>query len=74
MNYFLASLFTALSFLTFGQDSIVFSGTVSDKNSNEALDFAQISIIELNESTYSDNNGKFSIKIPKGDYHIKIQF
>lgn len=73
MKYFLVTFFFALSFLTFGQDSIVFSGTVSDKNSTKALDFVQISIVELNQSTYSNDNGEFSIKIPKGEYHIKIQ-
>lgn len=70
-NVFFILLFFFFSY-SFGQDTIVFSGKVQDKTTNEFLDFAQVSIRELNISTYTNDKGEYQIKLPIGEYHVKI--
>ncbi len=58
--------------MAFSQDSILFSGYVYDKNTNESIDFAQVSILELNQFVYTNEKGAFKITLPTGEYHIRI--
>lgn len=59
--------------LSFAQDSIIFSGKVLEHHSQQPLDFATVSIKELNQLVYTDENGAFSMVIPSGKYHVTVQ-
>lgn len=72
MRFIVLTLLTFFLSVAYGQDSIVFSGKVSDKQSSEQLDFVQISIKELNISTYTNDKGEFVFHIPAGEYHLKL--
>ena len=61
-----------LGFTSIGQKGQI-SGQINSESGNE-IPFAQISIIELNKSFYSDKTGFFmSPKIPYGSYYISIK-
>ena len=59
--------------ITFAQNMIRISGTVTTENS-QAVSFVNITIEELNRSAFSDSKGKFSFTdIPTGTYHISLK-
>lgn len=72
MKSFLLSTFFLFNLLAFSQDSILFSGYIYDKNTGEGLDFVQVSIVELNQAAYTNQEGAFKFNIPKGEYHVKV--
>lgn len=74
MKHLLSFLFVLITTLIFGQSSVSFSGKISDKNSNKALDFVQVSIKELNLSTYTNEHGEFQLSVPKGEYLVSFIF
>jgi len=59
--------------LLFSQFSI--SGRVSDKQTNEGLPGAHVSVRETNVSTFTGPDGQYEIKdLPKGTYTVKVTF
>jgi hypothetical protein len=61
-----------ISVLSFSQDKVTLSGTVSDKNTNETLIGVSVLIEELKTGTATNEYGFYSITIPKGNYTIRI--
>lgn len=61
-----------ISSLSFSQDKVTLSGTVSDKNTNETLIGVSVLIEELKTGTATNEYGFYSITIPKGNYTIRI--
>ncbi len=50
-------------------------GHVIEKGTEENLPYASAMIVETNQGTVTDENGKFVFeKIPKGEYTIRVQF
>lgn len=62
---FLLTLFISMPFFTFAQDRSV-TGTVQDEN-GAPLSSVSVTIIGKSLGTVTDNKGKFSIRISKGD-------
>ena len=52
----------------------VFSGTVINSKTNEAISGAIIQIKETNQTILSDTNGMFHISLNKGTYNIKVSY
>jgi hypothetical protein len=67
---FLLSLSSALN----AQQKFVLSGNIKDSLSNEAMPSATIFVKELNNGTYADENGNFSISLPEGNYTLQISY
>jgi len=64
------SLLLIASF-SYGQE-FTLSGIVEVKSSAEPIAFANVYISELERGAQTDLNGKFSIKLPAGEYTLKI--
>lgn len=54
--------------------SITIGGVIKDSITGEALSGANIYINELKRGTQTDTEGKYSIKVLKGSYHIKVSY
>lgn len=73
-------LFT--TFISFGQgnagNSVKISGQVLEKDTNQPLEFATVTIQTTDETTVNggltDVNGEYSIDVPPGIYNIKFDF
>jgi iron complex outermembrane receptor protein len=65
-------LFLFVSLLANAQN-VTLSGKVVDEN-NKALGGATIMILETNQGTSADLNGKFSVNIEKGTYTLRVSF
>lgn len=59
--------------VTYAQDVFIFSGYVQDAKTNDPLDYVSVSIKELNQSTYADDNGFFRFNLPKGNYSVVFE-
>ena len=67
-------LYLCSFFLTFsGQNSFVFSGTVSD-STGKALPFATISVNQAQYGALSDSRGTFRLVLPAGTHQVRISF
>ncbi|MEO0473790.1 MAG: TonB-dependent receptor, partial [Bacteroidota bacterium] len=53
---------------------LTLSGTIREKDSEEALGNATIWVRELNSGIYSNEHGFFSISLPPGKYHIRFSY
>lgn len=54
--------------------NFVFKGCINDALNSEHLDFASVTIVELNKSTETDEHGEFEFdKICAGTYQLKVQ-
>ena len=81
VKYFLTTIF--LTFLgvsfTFGQ-SYTLKGTILDSDSNDPLGFVQVAVFTSQDQTRpisfsdSDEDGVFSLEVPKGKYTLKAFF
>lgn len=73
---FILSLF---SLVAFAQQNVSISGKVIDKDSNLPMEYSIVYIqnAENSSAVYggtTDENGFFSVSVPKGNYNIKIDF
>ncbi|MBN1118894.1 MAG: TonB-dependent receptor [Bacteroidales bacterium] len=66
-------LFFSFYSLVFAQSRYSIGGIITDEK-GEPLVGANIIIKELTIGTVSDNQGKFSIKLAKGDYHVLVSY
>ncbi|WP_373521820.1 TonB-dependent receptor domain-containing protein [Aquiflexum sp.] len=81
VKYFLVIIFLIVlgSSDTFGQSYSV-KGTILDSDSNDPLGFVQVAIFSLKDQTRpisfsdSDEDGLFSLEVPKGKYNVKAFF
>ncbi len=70
---FLLFCFFLLSFLSaYSQTTI--SGTVTDKETGEALIGANVIVPESNMGTATDVEGKYSLKLPEGAQEIEVSY
>ena len=73
-------LFTLIPYVINAQQgSITVSGTILDQDSKTPLEYATISLFNVNDSIVkyggiSDLNGKFNLEIIKGNYDIKLNY
>ena len=56
------------------QNNIELTGHLNDSLSREPLVGATVTIEELTIGTVTDPNGMFTITVPKGEYHITIDY
>jgi hypothetical protein len=70
---FIAFLLLINSILV-AQEAIELQGIVKDSASIEALAFAAVTITPINKGLATDENGKFNIILPKGEYTLQISF
>ena len=61
------------------QGFITVSGTILDQDSKTPLEYATISLFNVNDSIVkyggiSDLNGKFNLEINRGNYDIKLNY
>jgi hypothetical protein len=67
--------FFLLSFyLSFSQERMTLSGTVTDAGSNETLIGATIYVPLTKTGTATNEYGFYSITLPKGDYKIEVSY
>uniref|UniRef100_UPI004049BE74 carboxypeptidase regulatory-like domain-containing protein n=1 Tax=Fluviicola sp. TaxID=1917219 RepID=UPI004049BE74 len=64
---------TLFSLLAFAQTNGKVEGRVLDKNTQELIQGAQISISTLTAKYTSDFDGKFSFELPTGTYNISVK-
>ena len=62
------------SLLGFGQEKVTLSGVISDANNNETLIGVSVYVSELNIGTYTNEDGFYSITLPKGNYTLQISY
>src|SRR5690554_7908260 len=72
-------LFSLISLVAFSQQSVKISGKVSEKNTGLPLEYSIIYIKNTQNPSAvyggtTDEQGVFSISVPKGNYDIKIDF
>ncbi|MFA5557111.1 MAG: outer membrane beta-barrel family protein [Flavobacteriaceae bacterium] len=72
-------LFSLISLVAFSQQSVKISGKVSEKNTGLPLEYSIIYIKNTQNPSAvyggtTDEQGAFSISVPKGNYDIKIDF
>src|SRR5690554_7300011 len=72
-------LFSLISLVAFSQQSVKISGKVSEKNTGLPLEYSIIYIKNTQNPSAvyggtTDEQGSFSISVPKGNYDIKIDF
>ncbi|MDG2367635.1 MAG: TonB-dependent receptor [Flavobacteriaceae bacterium] len=73
-------LFTLIPYVINAQQgSITVSGTILDQDSKTPLEYATISLFNVNDSIVkyggiSDLNGKFNLEINRGNYDIKLNY
>ncbi len=65
-------IFLLFSIMSFSQDYYSIIGRISDFKSQEALRGVNLFIPEINLKISTDNYGFYSIKLPKGEYTLKI--
>ena len=71
-NIISATLFLFASITAFGQD---FTGTVLDKETKQAVSYAQVYFVDLKTGTTTDENGIFKIEhFNQKIIHIQITF
>ncbi|MFL9845464.1 TonB-dependent receptor [Flavobacterium rhizosphaerae] len=71
---FLAITFFFIA-LGYSQDTGVITGTVTDKDmNNETLPFASVAIKGTSIGTNTDDNGKYSLKVPAGNHTLVFAF
>ncbi|MCB0478333.1 MAG: TonB-dependent receptor [Crocinitomicaceae bacterium] len=71
ITFLIIFLFTSLGIYS---QEYTLSGIVEVKTSAEPVAFANVYIVELQKGAQTDLNGKFSIKLPEGEYTLKISF
>lgn len=59
---------------TFAQNNGIIRGSVKDKNTQEALIGASITVESLSLGTATDLNGEFKLSLPVGTYNIKASY
>ncbi len=64
-------IFLLLSFLGFAQEKITISGTIT--NGKHKVPFANISAEGTSYGVAADIDGNYQLKIPSGNYTIKVQ-
>ena len=67
-------VFLFFSILGLSQEKVTLSGVVSDANTNETLIGVSVFVPELNTGNYTNENGFYSITVPKGNYTIQISY
>ncbi|MDR2221215.1 MAG: TonB-dependent receptor [Flavobacteriaceae bacterium] len=70
-------LFFAAMFVSFGQSKVKISGRVFDKDLNEAIPYATITIKkgeQVVSGGMTNDNGAFDLSIPSDKYSIDVQF
>ncbi|MBP5455173.1 MAG: TonB-dependent receptor [Paludibacteraceae bacterium] len=70
--FFIAISFTPLTAQT--QSTSTLSGSVKDAESHESLIGVSIYVEETKGGCVTDANGKYSLKLPVGEYHISISY
>ncbi|KAF2513240.1 TonB-dependent receptor [Flavobacterium arcticum] len=61
--------------LGFSQNTAIVTGTVTDKDmNNETLPFASVAIKGTNIGTNTDENGKYTLKVPAGSHTLVFGF
>ena len=68
--FFLYSLFFSP---LLAQEPVTFSGLVTDP-SGSPLPFASVSINSAEYGTVTDREGRFSIRLPQGDYEVRVSY
>ncbi|MCM1377437.1 MAG: TonB-dependent receptor [Clostridium sp.] len=53
---------------------ISFSGSVIDGSTSEPLPYAAVLLMPGNHSAMTDDNGRFSMRVPAGKYTIKVSY
>ncbi|KAF2520096.1 TonB-dependent receptor [Flavobacterium salilacus subsp. salilacus] len=73
IKFLLISLF--IFTLGFSQNTATITGTVTDKDmNNETLPFASVAIKGTNIGTNTDENGKYTLKVPAGSHTLVFGF
>jgi ferric enterobactin receptor len=76
--YFSAFFFLLLSTTIFCQkketELIAISGKVVDETTKELLVGANVLFSEINKTVITNNLGAFQIKVPKGNYNVKVSY
>ena len=62
------------SLVSFSQEKVTLSGTISDESTNETLIGLTVIIEELKTGTTTNEYGYFSITLPKGNYTIRYTY
>ena len=70
---------TSTSLLYSQNSEVIVTGTVTDSETNIPLEYATISVFNVNSEdaingVISDSNGEFSIELSKGNYDFKVEF
>ncbi len=73
LKFLLISLF--IFTLGFSQNTAIITGTVTDKDmNNETLPFASVAIKGTSIGTNTDENGKYTLKVPAGSHILVFGF
>jgi len=72
-------LFISTSLLHSQNNKVIVTGTITDSETNIALEYATISVFNVNSDkaingVISESNGEFSIELNKGNYDFKVEF
>ncbi|MEM6767403.1 MAG: carboxypeptidase-like regulatory domain-containing protein [Bacteroidota bacterium] len=67
-RYFVFIFCIILSLSLFSQTSFCISGRVNDADSQQILSKVRVTIWELQLGTYTDDEGKFTLDLPAGEY------
>ncbi|MDG2485342.1 MAG: TonB-dependent receptor [Flavobacteriaceae bacterium] len=72
-------VFISTSLLYSQNSKVIVSGTVIDAETNIPLEYATISVFNVNSEdvingVITDSNGEFSIELNKGNYDFKVEF
>ncbi|MDP4280771.1 MAG: TonB-dependent receptor [Bacteroidota bacterium] len=78
MKVFLTFLLSSVSLLLFSlggySQNIILKGKVMDAKTFEPLPFVNIGVKDQNRGTYTDENGSYTLDLPKGTYIIFFSF
>ena len=72
-------VFISTSLLYSQTSEVIVSGTVTDSETNIPLEYATISVFNVNSENVingiiTDSNGEFSIELSKGNYDFKVEY
>ncbi|MCF8715783.1 TonB-dependent receptor [Joostella atrarenae] len=60
--------------ISYAQDQVILSGTISEASSNETLIGVNIIIPELQTGTTTNEYGFYSISVPAGTYNVEVSY
>ena len=73
MKLFLFFLSILLTFLSYSQSKYTLSGYITDAKNGEVMVGTKIFIPSINQGTFSNNYGFYSLSVPSGTYQVEFR-